>query len=130
MAIVAYHFEKTMRLLRRSTKRSIFRFLSKGGNANEPGCVPSIETNASRKKQRLEDTANWSKTSHSSVSKYVLTGLARCDQALPCSRITFSRLFWFNTIPSNGFTRFQKFRTDHTELVPPNAEHNLGTVNI
>ena len=33
-------------------------------------------------------------------------------------------------IPSEGFTRFQQLIIHHTELVPPNAEHNLGTVNI
>ena len=33
-------------------------------------------------------------------------------------------------IPCDDFTWFQQLITHHTELVPPNAEHNLGTVNI
>ena len=33
-------------------------------------------------------------------------------------------------IPCDGSTRFQKLIIHHTELVPLNAEHNLGTVNI
>ena len=33
-------------------------------------------------------------------------------------------------IPYNGFTRFQQLIIYHTMLVPSNAEHNLGTVNI
>ena len=33
-------------------------------------------------------------------------------------------------IPCNGFTRFQQLIIHHTQLVPLNAEHNLGTVNI
>ena len=33
-------------------------------------------------------------------------------------------------IPCDDFTRFQQFIIHHTEMVPPNAEHNLGTVNI
>ena len=33
-------------------------------------------------------------------------------------------------IPRNGCTRFQQFIIHHTELVPSNAEQNLGTVNI
>ena len=33
-------------------------------------------------------------------------------------------------VPCNGFTRFQKLIIHHTELVVPNIEHNLGTVNI
>ena len=57
LAIVGYHLEKTMRLLRRSTNRSIFWLLHKSGNADEPGPVPSIETNGSWKEQRLESTA-------------------------------------------------------------------------
>ena len=48
---------KTMRLLRRSTNRSIFWLLHKSGNADEPGRVPSIETNGSRKEQCLENMA-------------------------------------------------------------------------
>ena len=34
------------------------------------------------------------------------------------------------SISCDGFTRFQKLIIHHTELIPPNAEHNLGTVNI
>ena len=56
LAVIGYHLEKTMRLLRRSTNRSIFWLRHKSGNADEPGCVPSIETNSSRKEQRLEST--------------------------------------------------------------------------
>ena len=56
-AIVGYHFGKTMHLLRPSTNRSIFLLLRKSGNADEPGHVPSIETNGTRKEQRLESTA-------------------------------------------------------------------------
>ena len=33
-------------------------------------------------------------------------------------------------IPCDGFTRFQQFIIHHTELFPPNTEHNFGTVNI
>ena len=33
-------------------------------------------------------------------------------------------------IPCDGFTWFQQLIIHHTELVPPNAEHNLGNVNI
>ena len=33
-------------------------------------------------------------------------------------------------IPYDGFTRFQQLIIHHTEMVPPNAEHNLGTVKI
>ena len=54
MAIVGYHLEKTMHLLRWSTNRSIFWLLHKSGNADEPGRVPSIGTSGSRKEQRLE----------------------------------------------------------------------------
>ena len=32
--------------------------------------------------------------------------------------------------PCYGFTRFQQLIIHHPELVPLNAEHNLGTVNI
>ena len=44
--------------LRRSTNRSIFWLLHKSGNADEPSYAPSIETNSSRKEQRLESTAS------------------------------------------------------------------------
>ena len=40
LAIAAYHLKKTMRLLRRSTNRSIFLLFHKSGNADEPGRVP------------------------------------------------------------------------------------------
>ena len=33
-------------------------------------------------------------------------------------------------IPYDGFTRFKQIIIHHTEQVPSNAEHNLGTVNI
>ena len=33
-------------------------------------------------------------------------------------------------IPGDRFTRFHQLIIHHTELVPPNAERNLGTVNI
>ena len=36
----------------------------------------------------------------------------------------------FIPIPCDGFTRFQQLIIDHTELAPPNLEHNLRTVNI
>ena len=68
MPIVGYHLEKTMRLLRRSTNRSIFLLYHMSGNADEPGRVPSIETNGSRKEQPRE-YGGWEKTSHFSVSK-------------------------------------------------------------
>ena len=45
-------------LLRQSTNRFIFSLLHKSGNADEPGRVPSIETNGSRKEQRLQSTAS------------------------------------------------------------------------
>ena len=35
------------------------------------------------------------KTSHFSVSKYVLTGLATCDRSLSCWRITLLCLSWY-----------------------------------
>ena len=52
-AIFEFHLGKMMRLLRRSTNRSIFWLLHKSGNADEPSRVPSIETNGSRKEKRL-----------------------------------------------------------------------------
>ena len=33
-------------------------------------------------------------------------------------------------IPCDGSTQFQQLIIHHTEMVPPNAEHNFGTVNI
>ena len=33
-------------------------------------------------------------------------------------------------IPYHGFTRFQQLIIDHTELVPPNSEPDLGIVKI
>ena len=47
-----------MRLLRRSTNWSIFWLFYKSENADEPGRVPSIETNGSQKVQRLKSTAS------------------------------------------------------------------------
>ena len=32
--------------------------------------------------------------------------------------------------PCNGFTRFEQLTIYHMGLLPPNSEHNLGTVNI
>ena len=46
-AIFEFHMEKMMRLLRRSTNRTIFWLLHKSENAEEPSPVPSIETNVS-----------------------------------------------------------------------------------
>ena len=48
--------KKMMRLLRRSTNRSIFWLLYKSGNADEPSRMPSIERNGSWKEQRLKST--------------------------------------------------------------------------
>ena len=47
LAMIGYHLEKAMLLLRRSTNRFIIRLLHKSGNADEPGRVASIETNDS-----------------------------------------------------------------------------------
>ena len=48
--------KKKMRLLSRSTNRSIFWLLYKSGNTNELGRMPLMETNGSRKEQCLEST--------------------------------------------------------------------------
>ena len=56
LTIFGYRLENTIRLLRWSTNRSIFWLLHNSGNADEPGRVSSIETNGSRKEQRLEST--------------------------------------------------------------------------
>ena len=77
---------------------------------------------------------------------YVVTGLATCGRALSCFRITLSCFSWYCgrffqcsaqthqlrslPIPYDGFTRVEQVIIHHTVLVPPNAEHNLGTVNI
>ena len=57
LAIVGYNLEKTMCLFRWSTNRSIFWLIHKSENADEPGRVPSIETNGRQKEERLESTA-------------------------------------------------------------------------
>ena len=61
------------------------------------------------------------KTSHFSVSKYVLTDLATCGRALSCLRITLSCPSWY----CGSFSFNARLKR-----IPPNAEHNLGIVNI
>ena len=109
---------------------------------DEPSRVPSIETNGSRKEQGLE-YGGWGKTSHFSVSKYILTGLVTYGGAFSCFVLSLLVLWPFllqcsaqtHQLPlipicCDGFTRFQQLIIHHTKLVPPNAEHNFGTVNI
>ena len=149
LAIVGYHFEKVMRLLRRSRNRSIFWLLHKSGNADEPDRTPSIKTNGSRKEQRLEGTAGGVRSPISAFQRFHVCLDRSCDMLtsifilkdnfivsllvlwpflLQCSAQTHQRRSM--PISCDGFTRFQQLIIHHTELVPPNVENNLSTVNI
>ena len=112
-----------MRLLKRFTNRFIFCLLHNSRNVDEPGRVPSIEINGSRKEKRLENTAGGVRppiSAFPSMSWPVLWHVAEHCHAEG----------WLILIPYDGLTWFQQLIIYHTELVPPNAEHNLGTVNI
>ena len=84
--------EETGHILKRFKSRSNFLLLHKTESAGQPSRVPLIETSDSPKEQRLENTAEWGRTSHFNVSKYVLTTFATWAWALSCCKITLSCL--------------------------------------
>ncbi|GBP45053.1 Spermine synthase [Eumeta japonica] len=110
---------KTGHLLKRSTNRSNFLLLHKTGSAGQPGRVPLIETSDSPREQRLENTANWGRTSYFNVSNHI--AMQKSLPSSPCKQLFISKQTPFNisrlqivrrpmSLFLNHFHDFQAFR--------------------
>ena len=135
--------EKTDHLLRLSTNPIFYFFIRSAG---QPGRVPLIETSDSQREQRLENTAggvglsistfpsmSWPLSQHGVEHCHAAKSLyrvSRCIAAVCLSMLGSNASIAFDT---DRLWLFQSVLTVHNTLrraVPPNAEHDLGAVNI
>ena len=115
-------------------------------STDKSGRVPSIETEGIRKEQRLESTAASIRPPISAFPSMTcrsydmwLSIVMLEDNFFASLLLLWPLLLQFSAqthqlrsiqIPCDSFTQFQQLIIHHTELVPQNAAHNLGTVNI